>query len=123
TVKPGTSQEIHKKTKLHLIHTPFLGVHPLKPKSEFVHGEGYTLFDYFTRFPKMIGPTSLESGKLAQKHFKSVGLRTEVFDSSMETELAKVLCTTYYGWNIIFEKWVHQVCQEHGVNFDQVYTR
>src|SRR5690606_20739003 len=42
---------------------------------------------------------------------------------SKDTEFAKILCTTYYGWNIIFEKWIHSLSQEHNLNFDQIYTK
>lgn len=123
TIKPGTTNAIHKKSKAEIIHTPFMGVHPIKSSKEFIHGEGYSLFDYFDKFPKMIGPTTKKSGQLAKAHFESVGLKTELFDSAKETELAKILSTTYYGWNIIFEKWVYQLCQQNGANYDQVYTK
>ena len=123
TVKPGTTEAIFKKTNRPIVHSPFMGVHPIKPKHEFIHqGVDLRLADYFDRFTKIIGPVDAKSGKLARAHFKSLGLKTQLYKSPLETELAKVLCTTYYGWNILFEKWVHQLCEQTGANFDQVYT-
>lgn len=122
TLKPGTTEDIQKKTKADIVHSPFLGVHPTKPKGQFIHGEGKYLYDYFANFPKVIGPTTKKSGKLAKKHFESVGLKVALFDSAKDSELAKILSTTYYGWNIIFEKWVYKTCTEFGANFNQVYS-
>jgi len=123
TVKPGTTKQIYKKSKAPIVHSPFMGVHPIKPNGQFIHGQGHDLFDYFKRFPKMIGPVTSESAQVAQDHFESVGLETKTFDTSDETEMGKILSTTYYGWNIIFEKWVHSICQQNELNFDQVYTQ
>jgi hypothetical protein len=81
------------------------------------------LFDYFTRFTKFIGPVNIESYKLAKNHFENLGIETEKFNSPDETELAKILSTTYYGWNIIFQKWVFSLCQKDGLDFENVYTK
>ncbi len=126
TVKPGATQNIHQKTQANLAHTPFMGVHPVKPGKQFQHPESSQslhLFDYFTRFTKFIGPVNQQSGQLAQDHFESLGIKTQKFNNSTETELAKILSTTYYGWNILFEKWVHSLCQQNDLEFDNVYTK
>ena len=34
----------------------------------------------------------------------------------------KLWDTTYYGWNIVFEKAVKSYCDEHGLDFKVVYT-
>lgn len=126
TVKPGTTQKIFHKLKTDIVHSPFMGVHPQKPKGQFIHQTGCPLpqmFDYFKKFPKVIGPVNSSSSNKADRHFKSLGLKTLIFDSPLETEMAKILDTTYYGWNIIFEKWVYQLCQQNHANFNQVYTQ
>jgi UDP-N-acetyl-D-mannosaminuronate dehydrogenase len=109
TVKPGTTQALHQKTGLNLVHAPIDGVHP-------------HLYEYLFKFTKPIGPVNEASYKLAKKHFQELGVKTIRFNSPMETELAKALSTTYYGWNIIFEKWTHQLCTKLEVDFNQVYT-
>lgn len=127
TVKPGTTQQIHQNTGVNMAHTPFMGVHPIKPDGQFRHPSDSAaelrLFDYFSKFPKVIGPVNEESYRLANDHFQGLGLKTVRFDSPLNSELAKILSTTYYGWNIIFEKWVYSLCQDNQANFDQVYTQ
>lgn len=110
TVKPGTTQDLFTKTKTNLVHAPVMGIHP-------------HLYQYFFKFTKPIGAVNQTSYRLARNHFQALGVKTTRFNSPFETELAKVLSTTYYGWNILFEKWVHQLCQQHQSNFNQVYTR
>jgi hypothetical protein len=109
TIKPGTTELIFKKTKLPIVHAPIDGVHP-------------HLYEYLFKFTKPIGGIDEKSYKLAKKFFEELGVKTIKFDSPLETELAKVLSTTYYGWNIIFEKWVNDLCGAKKANFDQVYT-
>lgn len=110
TVKPGTTQYLYQQTNANLVHAPIMGVHP-------------HLYEYFFKFTKFIGPVNQTSLDLARQHFEDLGVKTEKFDSPFETELAKILSTTYYGWNVLFEKWVHKLSVDHQANFDQVYTR
>ena len=110
TVKPGTTASIFKKTGTAIVHSPVMGTHPNLKRD-------------ILKFTKFIGPTSKESANLAQNHFKIVGIKTTFLRDSFETELAKLLDTTYYAWNIIFNKIVAQVCQDLKVNFENVYTK
>jgi len=109
TVKPGVTREIYKKTKVNIVHSPVMGIHP-------------RLYYYLFQFPKFIGPVNKKSAELASKHFKFVGLKTIIFNNPEETELAKLLDTTYYGINIVFSKWVKQICDKRGLDFDNVYN-
>lgn len=110
TVKPGTTEQIFKKSRIPIIHSPVMGTHPNLAKD-------------ILRFKKIIGPTSKESAKLAASHFKSVGIKTELFNNSLESEIGKLLDTTYYGWNIIFAKLAWEICQKSDVDFNNVYTQ
>jgi UDP-glucose 6-dehydrogenase len=42
--------------------------------------------------------------------------------SAKDTEFAKIMCTTRYGWEIVFCKEMKRLCDKHGVNFDYAYT-
>ncbi len=110
TVMPGTSENIFKKSNTPTVHSPVMGTHPNLAKD-------------ILNFKKIIGPSNKASVKLAVLHFKSIGIKTEVFNNSLESEIAKLLDTTYYGWNIIFAKLVWNLCRQSGVDFDNVYTR
>lgn len=110
TVKPGTTASIFKKTRTAIVHSPVMGTHPNLKRD-------------ILKFTKFIGPTSKKSANLAQNHFKIIGIKTTFFKDSFETELAKLLDTTYYAWNIVFNKMVAQICQDQKVNFKNVYTK
>lgn len=109
TVAPGTTQKIAKKIKTEICHSPVRGVHP-------------HLLEGVKTFEKYIGPASPNSAKMASKYYRSLGVKVKIFDNSLTSELAKIMCTTYYGWNIIFEKEMYKLCQKTGANFDQAYT-
>jgi len=110
TVKPGATQNLYKKTNTLLVHAPVIGVHP-------------HLYKSLKTFTKPLGAVNSQAFLLAQKHFKELGVKVIRFDSPFETELAKIFSTTYYAWNILFEKWLHRVSQKTHTNFDQVYTQ
>lgn len=110
TVQPGTTQALYKKTHSLLVHAPVNGVHP-------------HLYEHLKRFVKPLGAVNTKAYTLAKRHFEELGVKTIRFDSPFETELAKILCTTYYAWNIVFEKWVHSLSKAKKANFDQVYTQ
>ncbi|MBI3282831.1 hypothetical protein HYZ70_02035 [Candidatus Curtissbacteria bacterium] len=110
TVRPGTTQSIFKKTKVNIAHAPILGRHPV-------------LARYQKIFVKPLGCINNNTYKIVKAHFKKIGVRTTSFSSPLESELAKILDTTYYAWNIFFEKWVWDVCHKTGAKFEDVYTR
>jgi UDP-N-acetyl-D-mannosaminuronate dehydrogenase len=110
TVRPGTTQKIYEKTKALVVHSPVRGRHP------DLEGGIY-------KFVKFIGPTSAEAGKLAQEHFESIGIKTEVFKSAVNSEVGKLLCTTYYAVNIAFHQEMNRICSAYGADFDESVTR
>jgi len=111
TVKPGTTRKIYQKTKVPIAHVPIMGIHPHLAK-------------YQKTFTKMIGPVNDQSYQLARTHWRKLGTTKIIrFNGPEETELGKILSTTYYGWNIIFNKAAKKICQQTNTNFNQVYTK
>ncbi len=110
TIKVGTTKSIAEKVNSSVVHSPVMGTHP-------------NLDIDMKNFIKLIGPTSDISGKLAATHLKKAGFKVHILNSSDETELGKLLDTTYFGWNIIFCKLVGKLCEETGLNFENVYTQ
>lgn len=111
TVNIGTTRKIFKETRIPIAHTPIMGVHPHLAK-------------YQTVFTKMIGAVNDESYQRACAHWKQLGASSIVrFNGPEETELGKLLETTYYGWNIVFNKVVHNLCHQTKTDFNQVYTK
>ena len=94
----------------HVVHSPVMGKHP-------------NLTESIQTFKKVIAGYTTEAVTLAEEHYKELGIEIVKFDSPEESEIAKLLCTTYYGWNIMFMQEVHALCEEWNLNFDQIYTQ
>ena len=111
SVKVGTCRKIQKLTGADIVHSPIIGVHPHLYESIKFH------------FPKIIGPVNKNSLRKAKLHFKTLKLKTEIFDCAETSEAAKLLDLVHYAWDIILCKWVKEVCSNLNLNFDQVYKR
>ena len=109
TVAVGTVRKIFEKTKVPIAHSPLRGMHP-------------NLLKGLRTFVKFIGPISPLIGKKVAKYYQDLGLKTKICHSPEETELAKLLDTTYYAWNIVFCKEVKKLCNQYKVDFKTVYT-
>lgn len=107
---PGTVKRIAKLSKYPVVHSPVIGVHP---------DLYFSIKKYFT---KVIGPTSSISKKLAIEHFNKLKIKYTFYDSSDNSEAAKILDLVYYAWNIVYCKWAKEMCDKNGLNFGQVYT-
>lgn len=105
TVAPGTTKKIGGM----VVHSPVRGVHP-------------KLYEGIKTFVKYIGANSKEAADLAQKHFKSLGVKTKVFYPSATTELGKILDTTYYGVCIAWHKEMKKICDQFNVDFEKAVT-
>jgi hypothetical protein len=100
TVPLGTS------AKLGAVHSPVRGVHP-------------NLLEGLRTFVKYFGGPRAEE---AAGYFAECGLVCRTVKSARDTEALKLWDTTQYGLNIILEKSIHSYCEEHGLDFDTVYT-
>ena len=100
TVPIGTS----KKCKA--FHSPIRGIHPKMVAS-------------LGTFTKYLAPHD----DWLEEYFLNCGLPVETVDNSNNTEALKLWSTTYYGWNIIFEKILHKFCKDNKLDYDIVYTR
>jgi UDP-N-acetyl-D-mannosaminuronate dehydrogenase len=88
------------------VHSPVRGVHP-------------NILEGLKTFDKYFGG---KQAKKASNLFKGL-CPTVCVKSARDTEMAKLLDTTYYGWNIIFNKKVKHLCEEYNLDFDTVYTK
>lgn len=111
TVIPGTTLEIIKNTKNDLIvHSPVRGVHP-------------NLYEGLKTFVKFIGSDNKEATAITVNHYTDIEIKSQIFETSKATELAKVLSTTYYGMCIAFHNDINKLCIEQGVKFEEVATK
>jgi len=112
TIAPGTTKFLQQKLRdlgTAVVHSPIRGVHPF-------------LYKGIKTFVKYIGADSKEAGKAAEKHLKSLKIKTKVFIPSMTTEVGKLLDTTYYGLCIAFHGEMKNICDKFNINFEEAVT-
>lgn len=100
SVPVGTSR------KCNALHSPIRGLHPNLVTSLLV-------------FPKFIG--GLEASQVAD-YFRRADINVILCDDQETTELGKLLDTEYYRACIEFTKRAKELCNQHNVNFHEVYT-
>lgn len=111
TVAPGATKKLTALfPKIAIVHSPVRGVHPY-------------LYEGIRTFVKFIGAENKKAGLAAQKHLKSLGIKTVIVMPAAATELGKLLDTTYYGLCIAFHGEAKKMCDNIGVNFDDVMTK
>ena len=110
TVPPGTTGKLHRLSKGYLVHSPIRGMHKTKA----------TMKKYLLFLTKYIGGIDSISAKLAQNHFKDIGLKTKSFKSPIETELAKLFETTYRAWMIACFQEMHRISRNFSGDFVEV---
>jgi len=110
TVKPGTTSSIIKQSgNKNIVHSPVNGVHP-------------NLYEGLITFKKFIGSDDEVVGNKVIKHFKSIGIDARLLGNCKTTEMAKILCTTYYGMCIAWHNEINKVCKENGLDYSKVMT-
>ena len=122
TVPVGTTKKVGPLA----VHSPIRGMHikgchpgiigASVPK---VEGNPQYFANSLFHFPKYFGGAKAEQ---AARYFEKIGIPVQIFSKAETTELAKILDTTYYGWNIVFAKEAKQMCDKLGLDFNEVYT-
>jgi len=111
SIPVGTTKSIQDKYvkdaaySTYVVHSPVRGNHP-------------DLFYSLKTFVKYIGTDTLIGAKLCAEHFGEIGIEYKYIGSSKTTELAKLMCTTYYGLCIAWHDEMDKLCKEHGVEFE-----
>jgi len=109
TILPGTTGRVYEETKKPLVHSP-------------VRGTYAKLSWYMRRAVKYVGAFNREDALAALKYYTSLGLRVKVLNSPIETELGKLLDTTYYALCIAWHQEMKRMCDRFGADFDQAVT-
>jgi len=109
TVPPGTTRSIWDffKTKL-IVHSPIRG--------NIRDGMKWGLFAY----TKFIGPMTDKAGYKADSYYQSLGFKTRVCENPEDTELMKILNTTYYGLCIAWFQEMRRIAERFNVEWEDV---
>ena len=105
TVPVGTTRQCGEN----VVHSPVHGKHPNLAKG-------------ILTFTKYIGGVDIYATHMATKFLREAGITTKVVASPEASEISKIMCTSYYGWNIIFMKEMVEICKQNNVPFNEVYT-
>ena len=109
TVEPGATKNLAEKFGGMVIHSPIRGIHP-------------HLYEGIKTFIKYIGADDKKAGLLTQRHLESLGIKTKVLNSSLTTEIGKILDTTYYSLCIAWHGEKKKLCDKMGIDFDEAVT-
>jgi len=101
TIKMGTTEKIGRIA----VHSPIRGGHPYLEKSII------TFVKYFA------GSKAKQASGIFSRF-----CQIKCYKDPKITELAKLLCTTYYSWDIVFNKEVKKICDKEHLPFSEVYT-
>jgi len=104
TIPIGTIRKINPMLDS-IWHSPIRGIHP-----HIAQG--------ITTFAKYLGG---DFNKKVMEYFTETGIHMIYAGKPENTELGKILDTTYYGWNIIFCKEVAKICEKYETDFSMVY--
>ena len=105
TVPPYTTQTVAKWNQtVPLCHSPVRGR----------RADGWRRS--LKAYTKYIGPVLPEYGRAAARYYASLGLKTHVCTSPVDTEVMKLLSTSYYGVLIGWFQEVDRICREFSVN-------
>lgn len=104
TVPVGTTRKCGERC----VHSPIHGKHP-------------NLAEGIKTFVKYVGGENNNATYMARCYLGKADIVTKAVSSPEASEMSKILCTTYYGWNIVFAKEVKAICDEFGLDFKEVY--
>lgn len=115
TVQVGTTRNIMKKSGLiNICHAPVRGVHPN------LH-EGLKTFPMYVGYDETQHATKDFIGELLFL-LGGIGVKVKIVNKFETSELAKIASTSYYGMCIAFHAEINSLCDEMGLDFEEVMT-
>jgi hypothetical protein len=109
TVPMLTTRIIYDNTKVKIVHSSVTGKHPNLTKS-------------LLTFKKPVGGIEDDAVEIAMIHLTEMNITPVKFKNAETSEIAKLFCTTRLGLDVYYMNQVHLVCNEYGLDFNQVYT-
>lgn len=115
TIGIGTTDKIQEELPdCVCIQSPVRGVHPNLTEGMLTFEKYMGISEKFYEDKKIV--------KTIEDHLTSLNMKPVVVRAK-ESELAKMVSTTLYGVNIAAINDVSELCKEHDVDFDKVFTK
>lgn len=96
-----------------IVHSPLRGTHPN------IY-EGIKHFTNFVGYAKPEQESQVRS--LINGYYRKLNLNWNFLNSALETEMGKIVNTTWYGLQIAFATQIAEICATKKIEFDQAYT-
>ena len=109
TVELGTTRKLSDATLFSVVHSFCRGVHP-------------NLYEGIKTFEKPIGGIDSESTDKVINIMNQLVYHIRYYLLLKALKWVMLLDTTYYGYNILFAKYVNEICEEYGLDYYEVYT-
>ncbi len=107
TVPVGTTEVLNNICPINVVHSPVRGQHSNLDKA-------------LLTFVKYIGTDNKLAYEMAKKEMSN--MKTKWLKNSKETELGKILSTSYYGLCIAWHREMKKFCDNFSVSFEDVVT-
>lgn len=109
TVPPGTTLEISFGSKdCHIVHSPVRGR----------KADGFK-FCYFN-YTKFIGGVSIDAALEAKEYYESLGFKTWVCKTSLESEFAKIMNLSYFGLLLGWNQEMRRIAETSELEFSDI---
>lgn len=109
TVLPGTTQKIHEKLlAIDICHSPV--------RTRIADGLKWGFYNY----TKFIGPVNLQSGLKAEEYYQSLGFKTRICASPLETEFSKLIHLAYFGIILGWNQEMRRIARKHCLSFRDI---
>jgi UDP-N-acetyl-D-mannosaminuronate dehydrogenase len=110
TIPPKTTNRIAEQCDCLVAHSPTFGTHKNK---EFFKSE-------VRRFAKIVGGVTADAKDATVEHFNNIGLTVRTMKGPLESEILKIMETTYYGAIITFAQEFHRIAHSMGADYADI---
>ena len=113
TVPPRTTNfvaDVIQNSNCLVVNSPMFGRHEDK---DFMK-------ERMKLYIRLIGGVTKEASEYVEKYYQDIGFKTKIVSSPLESELMKIMETTYAGWMITFFNEFHRTSEYFGANFVEI---
>jgi len=93
-----------------IAHSPMFGTHYNDEEMK----------DQFIYYPHIIGGINQQSSQVTDDYFKELEFTTMIVSSPLESEIMKIMETTYAGWMITFFNEFHRMAMYYDAEFPEI---